>query len=799
MIFPARFILGQEFGQVLNETTWTGGDAAMISDSQPARSERIRDLEAMLTVERCPSDHIDVLNEAAATLSSSDATKARQYATDALALAETEGHESGVASAHFALASALWNLGLFEGAILHANEALERFERLGDKSNLGRTHLLLGSVAIRRSDLVQAIGSTVEGLGLLEGCGDDHGAALAHNLLSVIYSEREQYEQALEHRLHSAEIHEREGDRYRLAVVRINIGNIYLCLEDLERAIDEYEKAVVVLQEDEPAGFPISSAYHNLGEICRLRGEPDKARSYFENARSLRHRTGNAAGVVFTTVALGELCTEQSDLAEAEVLLTDARDMSADLGLLKHERTATLGLSQLAEKRGDPARALELHKRATELQSRLSDQIQSRQVAEMQTRYETERKAREAELYQLRFVELEREVVRREQAERALIQSQKLESLGLMAGGVSHDFNNMLLCIFGYLDAARDVLDADHEAQSFLDLADQAGRRAADLARQMLAYAGRSRYVMEPRDISATIEECRQLLAGTAGNVDLDLALAGALPRIEADSAQIQHLVTNLVLNAVECGATTVRVATGQCELGEDEFRFREYTGDVLKRGSYVRLTVTDNGPGIEADVVSRIFDPFYSTKPDRRGLGLAAVLGITRSHKGGVSVGCDGDTQFEIVFPVLADDSSLITSAPTKSESDAGASIETEATILIIDDEPEIRTLVTMILERANFVVLAAGERKSGIDLYRDHVDDVSVVLLDLTMPGMSAIQTYRALCAIEPEVRVILTSGHDREQSLAEFPSDFPFIAKPYRANELRDFIRQVLSEPS
>jgi len=321
-----------------------------------------------------------------------------------------------------------------------------------------------------------------------------------------------------------------------------------------------------------------------------------------------------------------------------------------------------LGLSRVAEAQRDLQAAIAFERRASELRERILNEDAAARIADMQAKYDAERSEREAELYRLRYVELEREVARRKEevarrkeAEHNLAQARKLESLGLMAGGIAHDFNNLLQCVIGYTEIVRGQLGPEHEACGAVDRIAQAGSQAADLARQMLTYAGRQRYSLLPCNINEILAADYDLLRTSAGSAtELSLSLAEDLPMVSAEASQVHRIVANLVHNAVEAHASTVLITTAARAIDSEDRAYWAHTGVELVPGPYVSLRLADNGDGMAADVLARVFDPFYSTKMVGRGLGLTAALGVIRGHKGGVAVTSEvgRGTTFDFVFP---------------------------------------------------------------------------------------------------------------------------------------------------
>ena len=600
-------------------------------------------------------DDVDCLVQIASLVSVSDARAGREQASDALEQARSLGYEVGQARAMQCLAFADWSCGDDSAALEHAKDCVGRFEALDDLKGLARTYLILGSVYTRQSRLPEATAVLVKAHRLSEAADDRQGAAIALNTLSVLASNAGQLQKALEYRLESAAILEDIGDRYRLAIASINIGRIHREMGDEDKAIEFLGRAIKSLETLEPGGYPIASAYHTVGEMHLRRGRLDVAREYLERALSIREAASDLAGQASSCHALAGLCIDSGDLDTAAALLARGLRMVQEIELPQVEQLIYLALTRLHEAHGDFEQALNSHKRAFELQRRLFDDAQTRDTAEMQARFDAERKEREAEIYQLKYVELQAEVERRRSAERALIQSQKQESLGIMAGGVAHDFNNMLLCVLGYETLALEALPDEHPARQHLMLSQESASRAAELARLMLTYAGKEQYEMVACSLDDVISANHALLASLAGrDARLDVSLHAPIS-IMADKVQVHQVLSNLVINSKEAGAHVIEVSTQLRDVTESDSDLWEYTGDPLPVGSYAVLSVRDDGDGMSDNVLSRVFDPFFSTKFSGRGLGLAAVLGIIRGHRGGVAVRSEpgAGCVFEFAFPV--------------------------------------------------------------------------------------------------------------------------------------------------
>jgi two-component system cell cycle sensor histidine kinase/response regulator CckA len=384
----------------------------------------------------------------------------------------------------------------------------------------------------------------------------------------------------------------------------------------------------------------------------------------------------------------------------------------------------------------------------------------------------------------------------RKAAEEALRRAAKEESLTVLAGGVAHDFNNLLAAILGHASLALKQLPPSSPARRHVEKAASAVERAADLTRQMLAYSGRGHFVVRPTDLNALVRENLPLLeVGVPKRVRLEADLSTDLPLVDADVGQLQQVLMNLVINAAEAigeRGGTVTVRTGGRQVADSDHALWGASGQPLAAGRYVALEVRDDGPGMDPDTVDRIFEPFFTTKFTGRGLGLAAVLGVVRGHRGALSV--ESAPGRGTVFRILLAPSARPTAveAPKAAEPSRGG-----LTLLLIDDEEVVREMVGEVLEHEGVSVLSAEDGATGLRLFRDEHERIDAVLLDLSMPGLSGEETFRRLRAIDAGVPVILSSGYDRDEARDRFGAGSPagFIQKPYRPEQLMAEIGRCL----
>jgi PAS domain S-box-containing protein len=378
-------------------------------------------------------------------------------------------------------------------------------------------------------------------------------------------------------------------------------------------------------------------------------------------------------------------------------------------------------------------------------------------------------------------------------------QARRVESLGMLAGGIAHDFNNLLTAILGNADIALATLAGDSEVRPLLGQIQTAAVHAAELTRQMLAYAGRGRFATRRVDVSATVREMSQLLAASVPKgVELAFDLADALPVVEADPAQVRQVIMNLVLNAAEAsvggtGRVAVRTAAdGKAAAGSDIV-----LGAFAAGRESVMIEVADNGGGMDRETLKRIFDPFFTTKFTGRGLGLAAVQGIVLRHGGALSVSSLPGTGsvFRVFLPAAGPPGSAAAAPPASAPS--SAPWRGNGTVLVVDDEEPVRTMAARMLRAIGFEAVTAAGGPEAVALIGDRGEAVRAVLLDLTMPHMDGRETFRELRRRRADLPVILCSGYDVLESATRFSGlDFGgFLQKPYRIADLTEALHRVL----
>ena len=383
--------------------------------------------------------------------------------------------------------------------------------------------------------------------------------------------------------------------------------------------------------------------------------------------------------------------------------------------------------------------------------------------------------------------------------ERQLLHTQKLESLGVLAGGVAHDFNNLLMAMLGNLDIALLSLPEDAEARTNMERASQAASRAADLTRQMLAYSGRGRFVIEVVQLADLVTECAQLLrTSVPRTIGFNLALDFAIPPVKADPGQVEQVVMNLITNAAE--AIGDRPGEITLATGSAHFDAAALKGSRLDQhpapGVFSWIEVADTGCGMDEATSRRIFEPFFTTKFTGRGLGMSAVLGILRGHQGAIFVDSrpGGGTRMRALFPAF---DARAEPGPGRSAAPAPAP-PAGGTVLVVDDEPMVREACAAMVRSLGLQVITAVDGEEAVRIVADPARSLACVVLDLTMPRMDGATAFGRLRDLRPDLPIVLSSGYGEQSTLQRFGDRGPdgFIQKPYTLQSIRATLGRVMA---
>lgn len=389
---------------------------------------------------------------------------------------------------------------------------------------------------------------------------------------------------------------------------------------------------------------------------------------------------------------------------------------------------------------------------------------------------------------------------RRDEVERIrgrLERAQKLEMLGLLAGGIAHDFNNLLTVILGNASLALLRLGAADPARVSVERVERSAQTAADLTRQLLAYSGKGRFVIEPVDLSQLVEDMGMLFkVSVSRKAVLKFNLVRDLPRCEADSSQIRQILINLITNASDALGDepgTITLSTGLIQ-ADRAYLSRAWLDEDLPVGPYVWLEVSDTGIGMPPETQNHMFDPFFTTKPRGHGLGLSATLGVVRGHHGAIRVYSERGhgTTIKVLFPAISDGREVTTETKVEPTRDAR-----RGGVMVVDDEAEIREFASDVLRELGYTVFTAFDGEDAVALFRHRHAEIDGVLLDMTMPRLSGEETFRALRAIRADVKVMLSSGYNEQDATSRFAGRglAGFLQKPYTASQLLESVSLLM----
>lgn len=382
--------------------------------------------------------------------------------------------------------------------------------------------------------------------------------------------------------------------------------------------------------------------------------------------------------------------------------------------------------------------------------------------------------------------------------ERKLLHTQKLESLGVLAGGIAHDFNNLLMAVLGHADLALSEISPVSPIKPQIEEIITAARRAADLCRQMLAYSGKGRFVLEKIVLGDVIDEMIHLLKTCISkNAILNLNIEKNLPQIEGDPSQIRQLLMNLVINASEAigersGVITISTGAKFCDRA---YLKETFIDEELSEGLYVSIEVSDTGCGMGREIQDRIFEPFFTTKFTGRGLGMSAVLGIVRGHKGAIRVysePCQGTT-LRALFPAL----DVLDEEKNSKRDGTPTGWHGSGRVLLVDDEETVLAVAGKMLERFGYEIVSAHDGYEALAAYAEYKGEFVFVLIDLTMPRMNGEETFREFRRLNPDLPVIISSGYTEHEIAPRFAGKrlAGFIQKPYRLAALQETIIKAL----
>lgn len=392
----------------------------------------------------------------------------------------------------------------------------------------------------------------------------------------------------------------------------------------------------------------------------------------------------------------------------------------------------------------------------------------------------------------------------RERLQQELFQTQKLDSIGMLAGGIAHDFNNLLQVILGYVQKLKVSMDSNNVYSEELNLIEVAADKAAALTNQLLSYARKGKYVVESIDPGKVVEEIILLLGRTIPeNINMDTSLQSGAAKVKADKNQIYQMLLNLCVNAKDAmpQGGTIHISTKNVDIDEQYCELNQVQSGP---GKYLLLSVQDTGTGIPEEHRSQIFEPFFTTKEIGKGtgLGLAMVYGIVKHHGGFIkvdSVSGEG-TVFKIFMPAIIEKSEATrpeqTFVPSSTAQTDGQDHKSQKSVLVVDDEDVVRFLAIDLLESLGYEAVPAEDGEEAVEIFKSRKDDIDLVLLDMIMPKLGGVETFRELRKLDPQVPVVLLSGYTKDVAAQELLNEGArgFLQKPYKIQDLAQVMETI-----
>ena len=715
------------------------------------------------------------------------------------------------------------SLGNLDLAVRCGEACLKLAEHLGRKDVYWRISSNIGSVWDKRGNAEKALEYHRRALQQAEELDDPQGIATILNNIAVLHLNVEHYEQALPLLERALELIEPLDLPIHEAGVLRNIGDVMLLAEEFEEALDYHQEALemCVAVEDEPA---IALSCYRLGDTFLALEEYDEALVHLEQAREIQARLGLEGERARTQGAIARAFAGLDRGAEALSAAREGLELTGSYQLKGDRLRVLQDLVEAQAAAGEYRDALETSREAAALERQLRSLDHARTMAEVTAQFdaqdkqnqieklESERELQEERLARqqllrnalvvgavllagLALVGWSRFLVgRRNEAaleekrllERKLLEGQRLESLGLLAGGVAHDFNNLLVGILGNVSLARSRTDAGSSQRVLLDEVQLASERAAELAQQMLTYAGKGEFRLVPVDVNHLVSTtCRLLPSAAARPARLEMHLDPRNPRALADPTQLGQVVLNLLANAREAigdesgsiEVRTVLVDRGSSAAPDDP-------GQVL-------LEVRDTGCGMDEATRSRIFEPFFSRKETGRGLGLATVQGIVRGHGGSLTV--DSAPGQGTTVRVLLPATTRPLPVPPRRVAAPAAGPPTGSILIVDDDDLVLRTVGRMVAE-LGFPHEVARDGHEALQVLRSDPRRFEAVLLDLRMPELNGRRTLPGLLEIRADLPVVLMSGYDEEGFPTPESTRTTFLKKPFETAQLEERLRAI-----
>lgn len=866
-------------------------------------ADRIEDLKDKLEGLRSQPENdaisievVKVYCELAYALHSSDPEQAESYANQALGLAERIEFKKGMAESHTVMGTIAWVRGNYEKALGCYTRSLRICDETGDIKGVASCYSNLGNILKNQGNYERALEYHLKALKIKEEITDKPGLAKSYNNIGIIYDEWKEYDNALAYYSKAIQLFEELEDKQGIAFSYNNIGVVYESQVHYAQAIEYYHKSLVIKEEiGDKRG--IASSYMNIGSLHKEQEEYDRALEYSSSALDIFEEIGDKRNIAGSNNQIGSILSRLKSYDSALIHLQKGLQLSLKIGMKENEGDSYQYLSELYQAQGDFEQALTYYRKYSGLRENIFNDTSAEKTAQMQVRYETEKKAKEAEIYRGIFENTpigmyrispekhilmanfalvnmlgysssedlvrynlhdepcnseypflafsnyfkDEDVVRGQesiwssrngssiyvrescrsvrdesgnivhyegtveditnikQAEDALRESedklQKLESLGTLAGGIAHDFNNLLTSLFGNIAIAKMKLSEDHPGFRFLEEAENAMNRATNLTRQLLTFAKGGEPVKENVNLGEIVRDVTRFdLSGS--NVMPVFEFKDDLWIANIDKGQIQQVFSNLTMNASQSMPDG-----GHLYIKLENVDNSEHIVPNLDADKYIKVTVRDEGTGIDKKHLHRIFDPYFSTKQTGSGLGLSMVYSIITRHKGQISTDSKPGTGTTFTLYLPASDARQL--KETEQSGDEPSILERTTRILVMDDEDMVLGTIASMLEIIGYSIETSTGGEQAIEMYKQSIDagkPFDIVIMDLTIPaGIGGKEAVKELLKINPEAKVIASSGYSTDPIMTDY-SKYGFrgrLAKPFSMVELKKEVTRVIEE--
>jgi len=743
-------------------------------------------------------------------------------------LATARGAEGTLLLARYYIAFSCVQTGDFARVITSAREAAE-LARRGGRSDLefGAVNLL-GAAHERAGERDLALEAWTRCVQLAEARGDAASLYTVLNNLGVLRMNAGQLDGARACFERARDIARAAGDGLALAATLANLGDLASLGERYHEAVELHEEALA-LRAAAGVDSAVALSLSSIGALRVALGDAAGAVPLLQQALETQRAAGQTPGMVSTLRRLSLAHAALDRPAEALRAASEALELSEAIQAKSQRVEVLRALSEAQLAAGDPLAAFAALREAFELARELAElerlssfatknaelglhererqiDILQREAALQQSRGERERLLRWAlagGALALLLVALlgwsryrnkrraHEALARASEMELRLARAHKLESLGLISGGLAHDFNNLLTGILGHAELARGAPPGATRATGHLDEIVRISRRAALLAEELLTFSGRSIPRRESIDLAALIERTARLVRVAFPGRRIELDLSPEVPALAADPAQIERVLLNLLKNAAEAAGDAGRVSVRTRHHASAASSASNGALGAPPVESCVDIVVEDSGPGLADGVREHLFEPFYTTKPDGKGLGLSTVYGIVHGHGGEVHVASDpgrGAT-FTVCLPVRELAAAELAPVPA-----LPAAPHDSPAALVVDDDPAVRAATSGLLALLGYRAQTAADGRSALEAVERAETQFAFVLLDLSMPGMGGYEVLLRVRALRPELPVILMTGYDRQGRIDELcrTHGVVLLRKPFDSKELELAIR-------